>query len=316
MAVDRSKFRTCQQTSFCRRQRHYTGDGPYEYVLLPDSIQIHQEEESKAKETQKKEEKTGVWNSLSKRILGSAKDDHGPLDPYVRGPNPQITGQIVQQLVKNQEATDDILNWSLTCLSNGMVRLRLTEVYGTAGTAYEKARVTYDEVVLEHPSAWQKASRVDLLKGNDKDAVQHPSYPLLQTIVSKLPSGTAGLDNFVLVRYGDSTRHEMALVLQLRPFIVRLYRVSEISSGPLVVLGDEGKLNFEIRRFREAEQRKLSENEQPKPSEEGKPEKEIVGYWEDGLAIYADGTREEKKEVILEPDDPDSDEKEDQQNHR
>ena len=104
LAVDRSKFRTCQQTGFCRRQRHFTGGGPYEYVLLPESIQVHEDKDEKIKdEVPKKEEKEGVWNSLSKRILGSSKDtdikQNGPLDPYLRGPNPQITGKIVQQHV-------------------------------------------------------------------------------------------------------------------------------------------------------------------------------------------------------------------------
>ena len=144
MAVDRSKFRTCQQTSFCRRQRHFTGQGPYEYVLVPESIHIHREEKDgtggeEAAHNKKEEKKSGgVWNSLSQRILGSSKskDHDGRLDPHVRGPTPQISGQIVQQVVKSQEATDDILNWTLTCLSDGVVRLRLTEVYGTEGTAY------------------------------------------------------------------------------------------------------------------------------------------------------------------------------------
>ena len=331
LAVDRSKFRTCQQTGFCRRQRHFTGHGPYEYVLVPDSIHVHDANQEDAQEEQahkKEEKKSGVWNSLSQRILGSSsKDKDGPLDPFVRGPQPQISGQIVQQGIKSQQATNDILNWTLTCLSNGVVRLRLTEVYGTQGAAYEKARVTYDEVVLEKPETWQTASSVALLKGNDADASTHASYPLLQSIVAKL-SG-ASVDNFVLVRYGDDASSEMALLLQMRPFIVRLYRVADIEAGPIVLLGDEGKLNFEIRRFRNADQpgRQLSEEEtkeedgdnEEKQEEEGKPEKEIVGYWEDGLAIYADGTREEKKPVILEPDDLDTDEQqeeEDEEDHR
>ena len=183
-------------------------------------------------------------------------------------------------------------------------------------------RVTYDEVVLEKPDTWQTASKVVVVKGNDAGASTHESYPLLQSMVGKINGHGAPVDNFVLVRYGDSPSTDMALLLQVRPFVVRLFRVSDIQTGPIVVLGEEGKLNFEIRRFRQAEQngRQLSE-EEPKQedkeeeSDEEKPEKEIVGYWEDGLAIYADGTREEKKEVILEPDHPESEE-ETEEDHR
>lgn len=316
MAVDRSKFRTCQQTSFCRRQRPYSG-GSYSYALVPDSLQLIEEaggvaseEERKPPEEEASRGSGGVWKSLSQRLLGgsSGRDESkdGALDPYVRGPAAQVTGQVRKEF-SDGEATDDVLEFSLVCLANGVVRLRLTEVYGQAETAYENARVTYDEVVLDDPDAWQKASQVTLVQG------AAAADPLLHELVATL-GPEADPANYVVVRYGESDEHNMALLLQVQPFVVRLYRTSHIQAGPIVVLGEEGKLNFEIRRFRDASSRQLEEEETANEEEEDvetKSDKEIVGYWEDGLAIYADGTREEKKDIAK-----DEEEQEEEATHR
>ena len=46
-AVDRSKFRTCQQTAFCRRNRQHANGTPnnshvlYQYQILPHSVHFH-----------------------------------------------------------------------------------------------------------------------------------------------------------------------------------------------------------------------------------------------------------------------------------
>eukprot|EP00957_Ditylum_brightwellii_P026263 1986677-Ditylum_brightwellii.AAC.1 len=60
-------------------------------------------------------------------------------------------------------------------------------------------------------------------------------------------------------------------------------------------------MHFEIRRPKhsddptEDEERRLEEEPPADTTKDNKHgDKEIVGYWEDGLAIYADGTREEK----------------------
>ena len=65
-------------------------------------------------------------------------------------------------------------------------------------------------------------------------------------------------------------------------------------------------MHFEVRREKQEaetiqeekeEKDKEQETQEEKPDAEHKPEKkEIVGYWEDGLAICSDGTREERKE--------------------
>jgi len=60
----------------------------------------------------------------------------------------------------------------------------------------------------------------------------------------------------------------------------------------------------------EARRRLLMENvEDADPSAEAEEHGGIVGYWEDGLAIYADGTREQKKEDAAE-EDPEEDDDE------
>ena len=41
MAVDRSKFRTCEQTSFCKRHRSSRSKPAFEYAIIPQSIHIH-----------------------------------------------------------------------------------------------------------------------------------------------------------------------------------------------------------------------------------------------------------------------------------
>jgi len=41
MAVDRSKFRTCEQTSFCKRHRSSKSKPAFEYAIIPQSIHIH-----------------------------------------------------------------------------------------------------------------------------------------------------------------------------------------------------------------------------------------------------------------------------------
>ena len=98
--------------------------------------------------------------------------------------------------------------------------------------------------------------------------------------------------------YGDSESEPgMILLVRLSPFSISLYREANTQEGPILVLGEQHRMHFEIRRSKDGQksQDKTVEEDEGKATDKG--EKEIVGYWEDGLAIYADGTREEKKEV-------------------
>jgi len=106
---------------------------------------------------------------------------------------------------------------------------------------------------------------------------------------------------------GDSS---MLLLLRLDSFALYLYREQNLNLGPIISMGDKKMTHFEIRRKRDdpgsnpddpisnsnQDDGKLDEVKINEDGEHVEPGKEIVGYWEDGLAIYADGTREERKE--------------------
>jgi len=84
---------------------------------------------------------------------------------------------------------------------------------------------------------------------------------------------------------------EVTLLLKVAPFEMSLL----VKGESVMSLNTNQMMHFEKKRDPTTkEKRKLTveENEKPKKSE-----KEIVGYWEDGLAIYADGTREERSET-------------------
>jgi len=73
-----------------------------------------------------------------------------------------------------------------------------------------------------------------------------------------------------------------------------------------MTMNADDMMHFEIRRTKddaEGEEESNAEKQetQPEDAQDAKdPQKEIVGYWEDGLAIYADGTREEKEVINTE----------------
>merc|ERR1719437_55661 len=100
----------------------------------------------------------------------------------------------------------------------------------------------------------------------------------------------------------------MFLLLRLDSFAMYLYRENDSEQGPVITIGDRKMTHFEIRRNKD--NHNGTPDDSTKKNDERlddtlndddtnkntKPEKEIVGYWEDGLAIYADGTREERDE--------------------
>ena len=89
MAVDRSKFRTCSQTSFCRRHRENHSSRLYQYKLDPTSVKFHLMDKEHASAAE--DHKAGLWKSLQQRILGHGNQN---ADPYVRGPPPTLTGNL------------------------------------------------------------------------------------------------------------------------------------------------------------------------------------------------------------------------------
>ena len=101
MAVDRSKFRTCQQTSFCRRHRHGKSKRLYDYKLVGESVELHSVKDAVASAASAAAAATvtETKRGLLSKFLGSAgHTSHGEQlqeDPYVRGPSPVLTAKLV-----------------------------------------------------------------------------------------------------------------------------------------------------------------------------------------------------------------------------
>lgn len=332
MAVDQSKFRTCEQTSFCRRHRGKHLASLYQYRIDEESVTFHlpmnervgmeklnketDDAANRAVEMDNKNEggdtNTGLWKSLQDRILGGRSNDvdadnfsEHVKDPFVRGPQPTLTGILANTAPKTSTGKKEYLEFSIYALSDGLIRVRITEIYRTRNadhhrrTLHDQARITYDELVLsledmkpaEH-AEWIRAGEtflVDLL-GSQEEANRHMG-----------------------LRYGDNStgieKNGMVLLLRLDSFTVHLYREADLKQGPVITMGDKKMTHFEIRRNKENPNQSdpdvpisksiLDKNDDFVIDESGKsaePGKEIVGYWEDGLAIYADGTREERAE--------------------
>lgn len=329
MAVDQSKFRTCDQTSFCRRHRGRHSERLYNYKIDVDSVHFHlpggdadqrkDEPENEAAAVADVAAGSGLWKSLQDRILGGGTKGNNQLkDPYVRGPPPTLTGRLINSASETSTGKHEVLEFSLYALSDGLVRLRVTEVYedpaggssqsGSSSSssiggvawdppsrnAHAQARVTYDELVLTTDD-WKTAEHAMFVKPGD-------AY-LTETLGLTASQATKHMG----LQYGDAKgQHGMFLLLRIDSFAAYLYREAHLDAGPVVVMGEKGQTHFEIRRYKNEKNdgdeggvaeggTEDKEDVREKDGGEMKPEKEIVGYWEDGLAIYADGTREERK---------------------
>jgi alpha 1,3-glucosidase len=278
----------------------------YQYQVVADSVRFHlpNENESAGRKAGGRgggggdvadEEKAGLWKSLQDRILGGGSGDGRTMkDPYVRGPPPTLTGRLINTAPETSTGKKEHLEFAVHALADGMVRLRITEVYAEPGmeppgTPHDKARVTYDELVLT-PETIEAAEHATWVR---------PGDPYL---VDLLGSKDAA-DKYMGLQYGDAAGHHgMFLMLRVDSFAAYLYREADLKKGPVITMGDKGMTHFEIRRSKDSANDGASGpdggDDTMDNAESGsgdKPEKEIVGYWEDGLAIYADGTREERK---------------------
>ena len=176
-------------------------------------------------------------------------------------------------------------------------------------------------IVSTNPSIQSK-----LASNNEVEGKVIPSTPAedVDTLVSSLTKraniANHNKDNFIVLSYSSpSNKSKWHLMLQLEPFSVYLFNGNDEhnSTPPMIVAGTGDLTHFEVRRNKECSdggsstedaKRKLTEfdvdlgddEKNDEDDEEGKDRhggKEIVGYWEDGLAIYSDGTREEKREL-------------------
>ena len=309
MAVDRTKFRTCAQTSFCRRHRTNKSAVLYNYKVLPGSVHFHLPEEPiqpPPQEAATAGAGTGdFWSKFSQRILGGPNDNNNSnnkLDPHFRGPGPTLTGVLTNAAAQTSTSQKEQLQFTVHAMADGLIRLRITEIYGTIGTAYETARVTYDHLVLE--------------AGGMKAATHAQWIPPGGMELKQYLTDDQDINNFMGLEYGDSFKtNNMMLLVRMESFALFLYRQSDIAAGPILSIADKEMMHFEIRRLKDGENENnviadegtdsaedsaedsAGTTEEQEVNPEKKEEKEIVGYWEDGLAIYADGTREEKEEV-------------------
>lgn len=317
MAVDRSKFRTCEKTSFCRRHRDNHSARLYQYRLDPKSVRFHapekadeEHEQAVAAQPGVVASSSGIWASLQRRLLGSKdaaeNSNSNRIDPYVRGPPPTLTGSLINTAKETSSGNPETLKWSVYALANGLVRIRITEAYGKS-SAYSKARVTYDELVLTS-GVLETARHVEWLSSanitNEQEA----------TIWSKglVPNG-GDRNNYMGLLFGDiSGQPDSLLWIRMVPFSMEYYRMDELTA-PTITLGTQDMMHFEVRRKPQgsAESGGAANHDENDEKEKDtnfdaavaaaaadtakKNDKEIVGYWEDGLAIYADGTREERK---------------------
>lgn len=312
MAVDQSKFRKCEQTSFCRRHRGQHSASLYEYRVDENSVSFHLPNENKDDSDEKNvgsnpDADTGLWKSLQNRILGGSSfhsngSSEHTKDPFVRGPPPTLTGTLVNTATETSTGKKEYLEFSIFALSDGLVRARITEIYRKRNaddhhrTPHDEARITYDELVLSTENL-EAAEHARWIQAGD---------PYLVDLLGSQEEA----NRYMGLQYGDhSTRTEkngMVLLLRLDSFAMYLYREDDFKQGPLIAMGDKKMTHFEIRRDKEnpndpnsngdAADENLDDMVNDKNDGDVEPEKEIVGYWEDGLAIYADGTREERKE--------------------
>ena len=109
-AVDRSKFRTCQQTSFCRRHRSGRSGSLYRYRMEGWTFHGPAAEEGaeagagagaggggQDQGTEKQRPQAdGLWGSLVTRVLGGdGAAAEGEADPHFRGPPATLTAALV-----------------------------------------------------------------------------------------------------------------------------------------------------------------------------------------------------------------------------
>eukprot|EP00978_Attheya_sp_CCMP212_P020444 scaffold58527_cov50-Attheya_sp.AAC.1 len=300
MAVDRSKFRTCAQTSFCRRHRGGHSASLYHYRLDPDSVQLLEVPgDVVADAAADAPPDTGVWSSVKKRMLGD-NHDQPLLDPYVKGPGPVFQATLLNTNANtnadsSSSSSSERLQLAVHGHADGMARIRITEVYGSAHTPYEKARWTSDELVLNTD---------ELISTNH---VEFLSPSAISELLTYLPSINNNMkpnqdaSDYIGVQYG-ADQGDMILLFHIDPFSFTFWRKDDLKSGPIVQFGEEQLMHFEVRRSKEASNSDVlvSEEDDADFIKDGEEEdrhggKEIVGYWEDGLAIYADGSREEKE---------------------
>ena len=359
MAVDRSKFRTCQQTSFCRRHRHGKSKRLYDYKLVGESVELHSVKDAVASAASAAAAAAATVTETTKRgllskFLGSAgHTSHGEQlqeDPYVRGPSPVLTAKLVNVApYTSTKLTADVngcdlskmnfeeeLQLSIHLHQDGVARIRIKEVLEEDASSSsaprstprwssddlvlnEKEMVTVEEVqaISTNPTIQDKFDDSNNNNSSDKmskDAKRHMVSSLIKR--ANIDSASNNDDNFFVLSYGSSSNEEeqWKLMIQLHPFAIYMFNKDD-DGPPIIVAGTNGLTHFEVRRSKECPTVNSADQIEDKTNDVATADKlgdenedrhggkEVVGYWEDGLAIYADGSREERREVVEEEEE-------------
>uniref|UniRef100_A0A7S2PTL2 Glucosidase II subunit alpha n=2 Tax=Leptocylindrus danicus TaxID=163516 RepID=A0A7S2PTL2_9STRA len=248
MAVDRSKFRTCEQTSFCRRHRNKQPQ--ISYTL--QNIKFHNP--------------------------NNQSTNTPPMDEYVRGPNAAVTADVIP----DNSATAHNLAFSLYLFQNGMSRFRITDVTQT--------RPTYDADVLN-------VEELMMVGASDYTVVE--SFDVEEWMFEQSGLRSAGNNHAKLITYGSSDNNKQqpfGVLIQSEPSIeIHLFNLQDRSL--LASVNAEQLFHFEHHRVKgDVQAARVAVEDSNDSDEDRHGGKKVVGFWEDGLAIYEDGSREEKKD--------------------
>ncbi|EJK77905.1 hypothetical protein THAOC_00231 [Thalassiosira oceanica] len=344
MAVDRSKFRTCEQTSFCRRHRHGRPSAPDRPRAAPRMM------------AGRTRGGAGVYSPSSDASWASGEgrgrrpDVPGGHLPGTRaGPHrPDPERRPADLVCPHGEGLREVRRGRRRPRRGAEPRRPPPRRRGGEGPHHGGPRRGGSPVRTEvdlgrarpqrRRDVVRRRRRRDVLGDGRGDAGKpgrrgdrgEGAAGLISSLARR--AGLAGhpTDGFLVLSHGD-----WRLMVRLSPFTVYYFRDGDGDDGPpMVVAGTGGLTHFEVRRDRgcpaaaAGERRQLGEfdvevdgdssgDEEPEEytgeeeeeiveEEEAEVDrhggKEIVGYWEDGLAIYADGTREERRDLASDDD--------------
>jgi len=306
-AVDRAKFRTCTQTSFCRRHRFHKPKVTYNVDensirYLPCNDGGDENAENDNNEEEDAEEKSGLWNKIissASRFTKNPEEQPSTKDvlcnkksSYYIGPKPIFYAELVPtSTYKLNNNNNKALTLTIHVHSNGIFRIRVTDP--------SDHRYVVDSLVL---------NKEEMKEMDSKNIAYYENVEDLASLLLPIPNmnDNKKYRGFQVQVGGESYR----LVMQLSPFEMFYFQENDL----LMQVNSDQLMYFENLRSKDSEgeqqdQRILEHEGDKSPvdddsnelkEEEAKQDKEIVGYWEDGLAIYADGTREERHEATEE----------------
>lgn len=208
------------------------------------------------------------------------------MDEYVRGPNAAVTADVIPK-----STTERNLAFSMYLFQNGMSRFRITDTTQT--------RPTYDAEVLNVEELMMIGA------SNDYTVIQHGDVEgwMLEQ------SGVSTANSAMLITYGnnggDTDAQPFGVLIQSEPWI-EIHLFNLVDKVLLTSVNAEQMFHFEHHRVKgeeavnyneDAARIAAVENNENDAADDRHGGKKVAGFWEDGLAIYEDGSREEKKNV-------------------